>query len=287
MIAVGLAAGCTIYQPLDRGSRVPWAHAEPAGPDRAAVALVAPRPAVSPSWNERYRVRRGDRLGDLAQNFDVSVAQLAQANGLNPPYVIRTGQELRVPSGETAVPPERAFAARAPIRSPSIVSSNIVSSKPATLPPEPKITVDAETTELAALEEAVASPPADRPMPTAKPAKKVAPEPKAPVQKQVSVAAADGYTVGSGDTLSGIARELGIGMSDLARANDLKKPYRVYAGQKLRIPNGNTPQTTTVQLGDDQGSVRLATGKPPPLRGDDFVWPVNGKVIGAFGPIDQ
>ena len=26
---------------------------------------------------------------------------------------------------------------------------------------------------------------------------------------------------------------------------------------------------------------------PPPLDGDDFLWPVNGKVIGAFGPIDQ
>jgi murein DD-endopeptidase MepM/ murein hydrolase activator NlpD len=124
-------------------------------------------------------------------------------------------------------------------------------------------------------------------VPTAKPVTKVAPEPKEPVQKQVSLAAVDGYTVGSGDTLSGIARELGVGMVDLARANDLKQPYRVYAGQKLRIPNGHSPETTTVHLGADRGSVRLATGEPPPLRGDDFVWPVNGKVIGAFGPIDQ
>ena len=75
---------------------------------------------------------------------------------------------------------------------------------------------------------------------------------------------------------------------DRARAaNGIDKPYRVYAGQKLRIPGGDAPQTATVALGDSEGSVRLATGAPPPLDGDDFLWPVNGKVIGAFGPIDQ
>jgi murein DD-endopeptidase MepM/ murein hydrolase activator NlpD len=282
LIAVGLAAGCTIYQPLDRGSRVPWARAEPAGPDGAAVALVASPPAVSPLWNERYRVRRGDRLGDLAQSFDVRVAELAQANGLNPPYVIRTGQELRVPSPAPAVPSERAFAARAPIRSQSIVAAEAVAP-----PPAPEVAVESERTELAAVEVMVPLPPEDGPVPKAKPVTKVAPEPKEPGPNPVSVAVADRYTVGSGDTLSGIARELGVGMVDLARANDLETPYRVYAGQKLRVPNGQAPQTTTVRLGDDEGSVRLATGKPPPLRGDDFVWPVNGKVIGAFGPIDQ
>ena len=40
-------------------------------------------------------------------------------------------------------------------------------------------------------------------------------------------------------------------------------------------------------LSHKDGSVRLATGDPPPLAGDDFLWPVNGKVIGAFGKIDQ
>ena len=86
----------------------------------------------------------------------------------------------------------------------------------------------------------------------------------------------DRYTVRSGETLSEIALRQGVG-----------KPYRVYAGQKLRIPDGEAASTATGALGDDQSSVRLATGEPPLLRGDDFLWPVNGKVIGAFGPIDQ
>ena len=41
-------------------------------------------------------------------------------------------------------------------------------------------------------------------------------------------------------------------------------------------------------LGDDEPrTVRLATGVPPPLKNADFLWPVSGKVIGSFGPIDQ
>ena len=30
-----------------------------------------------------------------------------------------------------------------------------------------------------------------------------------------------------------------------------------------------------------------AQGTPPPLSGQGFLWPVNGKVVGGFGPIDQ
>jgi LysM repeat protein len=235
LIVVGLAAGCTIYEPLDRGSRVPWAQAEPAGSGGTVVAAAVTRPAIG------------------------------------------------------SASPERPVVTRAPSRSRSIVASEAAPPLPAQ-----KVTLSSETIELTAVEVTVAPPAEDRPTPKAKPAAKVVPAAKvAPAQKPASVASGDRYTVGSGDTLSGIARQLGVGMVDLARANEIKQPYRVYAGQKLRVPgdpaprNGHAAQTTTVRLGDDKGSVRLATGKPPPLRGDDFVWPVNGKVIGSFGPIDQ
>jgi murein DD-endopeptidase MepM/ murein hydrolase activator NlpD len=100
--------------------------------------------------------------------------------------------------------------------------------------------------------------------------------------------AADRYTVRSGETLSGIAKRLHVGLSELADANGIDQPYRVNAGQKLRVPHGNAQKTTTVDLGDrEPQTVRLATGDPPPLKGDDFLWPVNGKVIGKYGPIDQ
>ena len=105
----------------------------------------------------------------------------------------------------------------------------------------------------------------------------------------VGASAGERYTVRSGETLSGIAGRLEVGLSELAKANGIKPPYRVYAGQQLRVPGGGDAyRTTVVDLGNAETQpVRLATGKPPPLQGDDFLWPVNGKVIGKFGPIDQ
>ncbi len=48
------------------------------------------------------------------------------------------------------------------------------------------------------------------------------------------------YTVKRGDTLSGIARDHGVSISDLVDANDIKNPDLIYAGQVLLIP-GQTP----------------------------------------------
>jgi murein DD-endopeptidase MepM/ murein hydrolase activator NlpD len=90
------------------------------------------------------------------------------------------------------------------------------------------------------------------------------------------------------ETLSGIAQRLDVGLTELAQANGISEPYRVHVGQELRVPHGGSYRTTTVTLGDDEPrTVRLATGTPPPLKGDDFLWPVNGKVVGGYGPIDQ
>lgn len=276
LVAAGLTAGCSIYQPLDEGSRVPWAQAQLAKEDRAPP-RVAPVAAVGGA-GERYRVRPGDRLGDVARGFGVSVADLAQANGLAAPYVIRTGQELRIPapgSGTTSGP--TVLAKQAGDR-PQVAAVRVTSGQPVRTS---STTAASRPTRVAALDVGQVEPAAGTaPAPQPKPEKAV---PRTP---EVAFSA-DSYTVGSGDTLSGIARRLDVGMSELAQANGLSKPYRVYAGQKLRVPKGDAPATTTVKLGDDQGSVRLATGKPPPLDGDDFLWPVNGKVIGGFGPIDQ
>jgi murein DD-endopeptidase MepM/ murein hydrolase activator NlpD len=271
LIAVGITAGCSIYRPLDQGSRVPWAQGQVAARGEAA-AFEAEDIALA---DERYRVRRGDRLGDLARSHGVTVAELAQVNDLEPPYIIRVDQELRMPARASgAAPAPTAVASRA-VRSQRIASIEV--------PSQPQAHGTAQATpgpqEVAALEEA-APPSGDLPAPRLKPARSASIEPGAGP-------ADDRHTVRSGETLSGIARRHDVGVTELAQANGIDQPYRVYAGQKLRIPGGDAPQTATVELGNSEGSVRLATGAPPPLDGDDFLWPVNGKVIGAFGPIDQ
>jgi murein DD-endopeptidase MepM/ murein hydrolase activator NlpD len=271
LIAVGITAGCSIYRPLDQGSRVPWAQDQAAAPG-GPLASGADDIALS---EERYRVRRGDQLGDLARSYGVTVAALAEVNDLEPPYIIRVNQELRIPARAPGAAP-----------APTVVASRAEPQRIASIevpPPQPEDHGTARVTpgpqEVAALEEA-APPSEDSPTPRLKPVVSAAIEPGAGP-------AGDRHTVRSGETLSGIAGRHDVGVTELAQANGLGWPYRVYAGQKLRIPGGDAPQTATVELGDNEGSVRLATGAPPPLDGDDFLWPVNGKVIGAFGPIDQ
>jgi nucleoid-associated protein YgaU len=83
----------------------------------------------------------------------------------------------------------------------------------------------------------------------------VDPQPKrAPVQPAGSgagpVPGPDGerYIVRSGETLWGIAVRHGVGLSALARANGIGKPYHIYAGQKLRIPDGDAASSATSAL---------------------------------------
>ena len=51
-------------------------------------------------------------------------------------------------------------------------------------------------------------------------------------------AEAKSYVVGKGDNLAAIARRMGVDLEDLAKANGLKSPYRLRAGQTLKAPGG-------------------------------------------------
>jgi murein DD-endopeptidase MepM/ murein hydrolase activator NlpD len=287
LIAVGLAAGCSVYRPLDQGSTVPWASAARGG--GAAVATGAQARPVALA-GDTYRVRRGDRLGELADGFGLSVAALAAANGLQPPYVIRVGQELRVPGQTPGAGPKATMVAQRGGGSTAVAAIDVAPLAPKRLTSEAGSAREGgKGTQIAALDLAPLSPAATK---AAAPAAAAALTPTAKPAKAPATGAASAderYTMRSGETLSGIAGRLQVGLGELAQANGIKPPYRVYAGQKLRIPGGGEGyRTTVVDLGDTEPrTVRLARGAPPPLQGGDFLWPVNGKVIGKYGPIDQ
>ena len=211
-LACGLATGCSTYHPLDRGSDVPWAdsgrpRSVAAAPERSGRRGELTQPQVVELAGDGHRVRAGDRLSKLANTYGVSVRALAEANGLEPPYVIYVGQLLRIPGSSAG--------ASAPV--------------------------------LATL--------------------------------------GDRYVVRRGDTLWGIARRIDVPMVQLAAANQIDSPYQLYAGQKLRLPD---PDVFRIEPAAGKPTLAAAArGTPPPLSGRGFLWPVNGKVIGGFGPIDQ
>lgn len=125
------------------------------------------------------------------------------------------------------------------------------------------------------------------------------------------------YHVRSGDTLSSIARKHGLDYHDLARHNGLRTTSVLSLGQAIHIPAGAkavTPEPVKVASRGD--AIPLPSGNPSraddaeaapapaetrvaarprpeaekeslpdpaPMTGNNFRWPVRGRVISAFG----
>lgn len=132
------------------------------------------------------------------------------------------------------------------------------------------------------------------------------------------------YTVRRGDTVYAIARRHGLDARQIIRANDLRAPYIVRPGDRLKLPS---PAYHTVQKGETGYSIsrkyevdltslvringlqppyRLRVGQrlkipgqtgapppspkkaalpaPPPRQGSAFAWPLKGRLISSYGP---
>lgn len=102
----------------------------------------------------------------------------------------------------------------------------------------PEQTPKVETTELAPLTMAQPALAQAAPPP---PAVALAPPAEDAFARAKSRAPAATYTVKKGDTLAEIADRLGSDIESVAKANGLKKPYRLMPGQELTNPNAKPP----------------------------------------------
>ena len=83
-------------------------------------------------------------------------------------------------------------------------------------------------------------------------------------------ASAATYSVERGDTLDGIANRLGVSSAELARANSLADPNRIYEGQALEVPPQpakTEPVSYTVRRGDTLSAIAARFG----VTADDLV----------------
>lgn len=89
------------------------------------------------------------------------------------------------------------------------------------------------------------------------------------VSKQQTVVRQDGiyHTVGKGQTLWSIARRYDIRLETLLEANGIRDSGKVETGQLIFVPGKRQPQETQI-IGEET---------------EDFIWPVNGKVVSGFG----
>jgi lipoprotein NlpD len=127
-VAVG-AAGCasTGQAPVEDKSINPSPRPRPAAPP--------PRPAPAPGGT--YRVQRGDTLYSIAFRNGVDFRELAEWNGIAPPYTIFPGRELRLSPRNATRPP----VAAAPPPAPPTAQPTAPRPAPAAPTPPPPSTV--------------------------------------------------------------------------------------------------------------------------------------------------
>lgn len=95
------------------------------------------------------------------------------------------------------------------------------------------------------------------------------------------------YTVRAGDSMSVIARRMGVTVDALAAANRMVPPYILRVGQVLKRPApGGPPPRATTPSPPPARKAALPPAKPPAKRepgAPRLVWPTSGAVTARFG----
>ncbi|WP_344190166.1 LysM peptidoglycan-binding domain-containing protein [Pedococcus aerophilus] len=181
---------------------------------RARAASAARAAAIARST---YVVRSGDTLGGIAARKGVSLASLLKTNGLSARSVLQIGQKVRIP-GAGAASASRPSSSGGLSTTRYTVRSGDTLSGIATRTRTPLAT-------LYSLNHLSGR-------------SVIHPGQKLKVRGTTAVASAStsGYTVRSGDTLSGIAARHGVSLASLLKANRLANANQLSIGQKLRVP---------------------------------------------------
>ena len=213
-------------------------------PGRTSI-MVSPSTTAAASTSARYTVASGDFLTGIADTLGVSVRALLTANDLTLNSVIHPGMTLVVPKGGSLP--------AAPAPKPAAAAPTAPKPKPTPSTPAKKYTVvsgdslsgiaDKVGVSLGSLLSAnqlsassliypgmlLQLPKGARlPVSTSAPAAPTA----NPATKTLK------YTVVSGDSLSGVAAALGVGLSRLMSANKLTTVSVIVPGMQLTVPAG-------------------------------------------------
>lgn len=184
----------------------------------------APQPPGTKAIN--HKIARGETLYNIAQKYQVKPKDLMAWNGIQDPNLIKFGFNLvvYVPQGvEVKQPQQKALApqekpkASPPAEPPAQIA-------PLTLPEaENKAnTTDTQTTPATTITE-------EKPK-SEETVTQESPKPSSPTGETII------YTVKYGDTLDSIARDMRVTKDEIIQLNNLKKPYLLPAGRKLKVP---------------------------------------------------
>ena len=98
------------------------------------------------------------------------------------------------------------------------------------------------------------------------------------------------YVVKAGDSARSIARNHNLTLDELVSANNLKRPYNVYVGQKLYVQGGSVssvPVAGGVQASVYSAPVKVVSGKTRTVAGISWMWPAEGIIIKRYSSSEQ
>ncbi len=211
-------------------------------------------------------VQVGETLFRIALSYGVSLAELADANGLSAPYIIHTGNQIIIPGQDAPAPPPEA-----PVQSPpsaTSVTTHIVQrgENLATIAAKYGVTY----LQLASMN-GLANPDAlfvgqelRVPAPPASTQPVSAPVSQPAGDTQPAPTTTGTYTVQRGDSLSTIAARFNINYFELASINGIVNPDVLSVGMVLQVPGAPPPPPPPEPAPQDSGSAPITTAPSAP-----------------------
>lgn len=255
-------------------------------------AQAAPAQTNSTGWSTsggtQVTMRDGETIYNLSRRYGVPAKSIMEANGISDATAVRAGQKITIPTYSYS----QGVGVSAPDNNPSVAKASATVAAPQKLTAAPSARPAVQTATLQ--------------------------KPDAPAR---SAAIADGgrYTVVSGDTLYGISLKTGASVDSIKRVNNMSGDT-VRLGQKLIIPGLSDEKITTASAkpldpiktssvesapakkaevkeytpptqATETGAIRKieaeVAAKAPDSTGVKAMrWPVQGRVINAFGSND-
>jgi murein DD-endopeptidase MepM/ murein hydrolase activator NlpD len=225
---------------------------------------LAPGMRLALKPRSQYVVQQGDTVASLAQRYGVSESTLVSVNNLQPPYKVVPGQRLSIPSASEASNLPAMTAAAVPPPTPAgTVSSAPLPAPGAPTPTAPKLLTPVPTPAVSGSgvnAQALPAPATTTPMP---PAAATVPKP---------VATAPLPTPTAPKPVTG------------TQTVTLPAPIPAQPAPPATKPAAPPPQQPAAAVPDDTETASAAVSGPAAGSGKGpFAWPVQGKVISAFG----
>ncbi|GGB90479.1 peptidase M23 [Novosphingobium endophyticum] len=231
---------------------------------RIGQKLSIPRDGAEPAGaGGFYEVTSGETLIGIANRSGVSAKALAEANGLEPPYIVRVGQKLRLPgktggSAATVRTAARTIPARASTGTPPEEETLHIVTPGETLG---GIAARAKVPRVLIAE-----------------ANGLAPPFTVRVGQELKIPRTRRHEVKAGDTGFSISYKYAVPWEQIATANGIDPEAPVRVGQNLLIPTLlNPPVAGIATPAATPAPVAAATASPAAVT-SRFLWPVNGSI---------